>query len=351
MCDLKKTLYLLIIIVIISVLLYSGGMVKIAQDHITHLVSLNSRETTVKTQSNSTTLALLYPTRTTLKAQNNNNSLLFKMNQLPMVSSYCNNKTRPKGREYVLSYAVFGKNSWEKYGKHVKYMADIAAKSSFYREWTVRLYHDSYPVEVQNNLMKLYENLEFCDIKRLVLPFAPNLKVSDVNGMTWRFIPMADPTVYIMCSRDLDVDIYKREEDAVQDWIRTNKTLHSMRDHPDHGALVLGGMWCYRTANSITKGARVLDLILKNAAKRSSTSEARKGDDQFMLSRYLWPELSNDVIQHDSYLCRRYGGSIPFPSQRSAINEIIGLTNRSGIEARICPTECRPKDHQDWLYC
>ena len=227
MDNLKRTLYLFIIVVTIYVLLYSG-VIMIAQDHIIRLLLLDDRGITMKAQNNSTRLS--------------NNSFLFKMDQFPRVSSYCNNKTRPKGREYVLSYAVFGKNSWEKYGKHVKYMADIAAKSSFYRGWTVRLYHDSYPVEVQNNLTKLYKNLEFCDIKGLVLSFAPDLKVSDINGMTWRFIPMADPTVYIMCSRDLDVDIYKREEDAVQDWIRTNKTLHSMRDHPDHGAVILGGM-------------------------------------------------------------------------------------------------------------
>ena len=336
MDNLKRTLYLFIIVVTIYVLLYSG-VIMIAQDHIIRLLLLDDRGITMKAQNNSTRLS--------------NNSFLFKMDQFPRVSSYCNNKTRPKGREYVLSYAVFGKNSWEKYGKHVKYMADIAAKSSFYRGWTVRLYHDSYPVEVQNNLTKLYKNLEFCDIKGLVLSFAPDLKVSDINGMTWRFIPMADPTVYIMCSRDLDVDIYKREEDAVQDWIRTNKTLHSMRDHPDHGAVILGGMWCYRTINNIAKATRILELILKNAAKRSSTSEASKGNDQPMLHIYLWPELKNDVIQHDSYLCKRYAGSIPFPSQRSAVNEIIGLTNRSGIEARVCPTECRPRDHQDWLYC
>ena len=148
------------------------------------------------------------------------------------ITTYCNNKTRLAGSLYVLSYTLFGESSWARYGKNVKKLAEEAEKSSFYRSWTIRVYHELYPLELQKNLTKIYRNLEFCDVRSLVLPFSPNVKVSTINGMTWRFIPMADPTVFIMCSRDLDSDVYKREEDAVRYWMHTNKTLHSMRDHP-----------------------------------------------------------------------------------------------------------------------
>ena len=115
--------------------------------------------------------------------------------------------------------------------------------------------------------------------------------------MTWRFIPMADPTVGIMCSRDLDSELYKREEDAVHYWMHTNKTLHTMRDHPQHDIEILGGMWCYRATNDLARAAQNLELMLKNAGKRSIKSEAKKGDDQFILQRYLWPKVKNDNIQ------------------------------------------------------
>ena len=157
------------------------------------------------------------------------------------------------------------------------------AKSSFYLNGTVRLYHDFYPEELQNNLTKIYKNLELCDVKNLFLPFYSSLKVSSINGMTWRFIPMADPTVFIMCSRDLDVDLCKREEDAVRYWMHTNRTLHSVRDHPACNIEILGSMWCYCTANSLTRATDNLELILKNARRGSSTSEAKKGDDLHML--------------------------------------------------------------------
>ena len=217
--------------------------------------------------------------------------------QFSISSNYCNRKKSRAGNEYVLSYSVFGNNSWEKYGKNVRKVAESAAKSPFYHNWTVRVYHDLYPVSLQVNLTKTYSKLEFCDVRSLVLPFSRNLNISNINGMTWRFIPMADPTVGIMCSRDLDSELYKREEDAVHYWMHTNKTLHTMRDHPQHDIEILGGMWCYRATNDLARAAQNLELMLKNAGKRSIKSEAKKGDDQFILQRYLWPKVKNDNIQ------------------------------------------------------
>ena len=107
---------------------------------------------------------------------------------------------------------------------------------------------------------------------------------------------MADPTVGIMCSRDLDSDLIKRKEDAVHYWMSTKKTLYSMCNHSKHDIEIQGGMWCYRTRNSLIRASRILEMMLKNAEKWSSTLEAIKGDNQIMLQKYLWPTLKNDVI-------------------------------------------------------
>ena len=297
---------------------------------------------------------LLHSERVRNKSEIDTAHLLLQIFQFSKIKNYCNNKTRLKGSEYVLSYTLFGKNSWELFGKKVEKVARDAGRSSFYREWKVRVYHDLYPVELQNSLTKIYKNLDFCDVRNLSLQFLPDLKTSNINGRMWRFIAMADPTVDIMCSRDLDSDLFKLEEDAVRYWMRTNKTLHSMRDHPDHHIQILAGLWCYPSTNSLIKASRNLEVMLKNAERRSSTSEVTKEDDQNILQKYLWPELKNDVIQHDSYLCKYYPGSIPYSSKVLAINEIIGCSEQH-IQfcraAKICPKDCRPRDHLDWLYC
>ena len=126
---------------------------------------------------------------------------------------------------------------------------------------------------------------------------------------------MADPSVGIMCSRDLDSVIYKREEDAVHYWMGTKKTLHTMRDHPSHGIEILAGTWCYRTENNLIRATQNLELMLKNTGKRTDLSEAAKGEDQLLLQTYLWPNVKNDSIQHDSYLCKSFPGSMPYPAK------------------------------------
>ena len=39
------------------------------------------------------------------------------------------------------------------------------------------------------------------------------------------------------------MQIIKREADAVEDWVRKDKILHSMRDHYWHTHLIMGGMY------------------------------------------------------------------------------------------------------------
>lgn len=61
--------------------------------------------------------------------------------------------------------------------------------------------------------------------------------------MNWRFLPTIDVQVSQFMSRDLDSLINKREVAAVQEWLRTRKSFHIMRDHPLHLAEIMGGLW------------------------------------------------------------------------------------------------------------
>ena len=67
--------------------------------------------------------------------------------------------------------------------------------------------------------------------------------------MNWRFLPTLDSQVDFFMSRDLDSLIYKREFFAVQEWLKSRKTLHIMRDHPLHKTPILGGMWGMKLRN------------------------------------------------------------------------------------------------------
>ena len=115
--------------------------------------------------------------------------------------SHCDNEMV---NQFVLSYSSFGKNFWESFGKNIEKVAKGALNSSLCSKWRVRIYHDLYPAEFLEEMRQRFQNIDFIDVRNLFLPFATDLKISSIHGMMWRFIPMGDSNVDIMCSRDLD---------------------------------------------------------------------------------------------------------------------------------------------------
>ena len=81
-----------------------------------------------------------------------------------------------------------------------------------------------------------------------------------------------------------------------------------------------------------------------------------KGSIKKVLSR---PLVSKHTLAHDSYLCKKYKDSETraFPTKRiQGVGNFVGSVIETGgtisfTEAYECPKECRPPDHQDWIYC
>ena len=44
-------------------------------------------------------------------------------------------------------------------------------------------------------------------------------------------------------SRDLDSLFSHREQAAVEEWLKSEKYFHIMRDHPAHDEVILAGLW------------------------------------------------------------------------------------------------------------
>ena len=254
---------------------------------------------------------------------------------------------------FTLSYSLFGKDSWELFGQNVENIAKEASDSTFYGNWSVRIYHENFPSKLQIDLRKKYENLYFCNVRELKLPFFNETNLVNINGRMWRFIPISDPTVDIVCSRDLDSPLYKREEDAVNYWLHSGKIFHTMRDHYWHNIPLLAGMWCYKISENRVQASKILKSLLENAGRRTCDGEAcDKQDDQTVLNKFMWPVVKTDSIQHDSYMCKSIGGSIPFSTKRESPSKFVGC-KRPCTEnlSQKCPVDCRPKGHKDWEFC
>ena len=171
---------------------------------------------------------------------------------------------------------------------------NIKLAKEYYPDWICRFYTDnSVPVEVMIKLVN--EGAEVYSILG---------NRGSFWGMFWRFFANDDPEVERFISRDCDSRINIREKVAVDEWIQSGKSLHTMHDHYFHKAVpILGGMWGLKT------GA-IQDMTGKINAWGHYD---RKGCDQIFLRNVIWPLLRDDVLRHDNGHEMVYGPSNKFP--------------------------------------
>ena len=251
----------------------------------------------------------------------------------------------------VLSYCVFGVNSFQKYKEEMKAVARESAKSQLYgkEKWQVRIYTDIHiPIEYLAEIQNINPRISFINV-------TDNLR--KINGMIWRFLPISEITVDVVCFRDLDSALYKREEAAVREYLANSKYIcHMMRDHPQHYSPIMGGLWCFKNKLDPQLGKTLWRRIQEKAEQRiPGVQEARKGDDQDVLSRHVWPVVIDKTMVHDSFFCYKQPGGRPFPTKRNLIKEpFVGCAKRPcHCKKKIlrCPKKCRPRLHKDWIYC
>ena len=173
-----------------------------------------------------------------------------------------------------MAFSFFGDPNSTKHQKRGYFdgiKKNLDAISSVYNNsWTVRLYHDISPNDFLMvdlcNLSCSNALLDLCPVHQLPHPLFAN--ATHMFPMIWRFMPTLDPQVDVFkstkvhlyvkegpgyfcplsppqvdlfMSRDLDSAPTQREADAVEEWLRSGKTLHVMRDHPSHTFPMLGG--------------------------------------------------------------------------------------------------------------
>ena len=131
-----------------------------------------------------------------------------------------------------------------------------------------------------------------------------------------------------------------------------------------HGTEILGGMWGYYNSRNKKNSKLIFEKILDKQLSRKYNGDLKspKGADQFFLSAHVYPLIKHEAIVHDSYLCKNYEHSSPFPTRRVGAcfvgmvettmkTDLCGINSNKSVEGYTCPVDCRPKDHLDWTQC
>lgn len=278
---------------------------------------------------------------------------------------WCSADSSARGmHQKVITFTLFGAANISLFSRYDSLLRNISTTSrQMYPGWIVRIYHNFHNESetersILNQLFNLscqFDHVDLCSIAELIgripalTPIDPAL-IKGLNPRMLRFLVMLDPNVDIFISRDTDSVIWRREVDAVDEWLRSNYTFHLMRDHRKHNHLILAGMWgakLYQRRDLIEGLTRA--LIVAGQGGDKST-------DQNSLNNILWPTAQFDVMAHDSYQCQNNQmlsksplKVYPFPTMRNGSCYVGGIGQQ--LTADKCPVACRPPNHKDWEFC
>lgn len=188
----------------------------------------------------------------------------------------------------IISFSVYGDNP--KYTNAA--LKNLDLQPEIYPDWICRFYvDDKVPAEI---------------ISEMESKGAEVIRKGKAKGhlaMFWRFEPLKDETIERFIVRDSDSRLNPREASAVQEWVESGKEFHIMRDHPQHGAKICGGMWG-ATSNFIKKESKIFDSEIESYIRSIpfqniySDRGAYFNTDQPWLWKYIWPKIINSHIAH-----------------------------------------------------
>ncbi len=198
----------------------------------------------------------------------------------------------------VISYSLWGSNPMYLIGA----LKNAELQQKFYEGWISRYYVDEkVSIQIQQQLV---------DVGAEVII---SKQQHSFDGAFWRFLALADPEVEVAIFRDTDSRLGERERAAVEEWLKSGKDFHIMRDHPLHGAKMLAGMWGCRS-----DALRNINQLVENWNTFDD-----KWSDQHFLANVVYPKTTGNVMIHDEFF-RFKGESIkPFPTPRNDF-EFVG---------------------------
>ena len=215
----------------------------------------------------------------------------------------------------IISFALWGNNFRYVGGA----LQNIELAKKYFPDWICRFYIGRSTEEKFIEKIKSFDNVEIIRMD----------EEGNWTGMFWRFKAICDPDVDIMLSRDTDSRLGQREYEAVKEFEQSDKLFHIIRDHPNHGIPILGGMW------GTKKG--IIDNIDKLINKFT------KGDfwqvDQNFLTKYIYPIVKDDSLVHDEFFEKK-----PFPKTAGQRNNLFFVGQAYDGDGRIL-------DNKSESYC
>lgn len=218
-----------------------------------------------------------------------------------------NEKLVEKSNKKVISFCLYGINNIrdEKRNFLKGVYVNYELMKTIYPDWILRLYVPiSEPIEYIQPFFDI-ENMEVIIVD------------TNICLRALRFLPYDDPDVDIWLSRDLDSVVNLREQVAVDDWLKGNKTLHVMADNHQHGWAIAGGMFGMKNDYRIN----FIDEVVK--LSENQIDQNTFAIDCLITEKLFYNNYEDSYIQHYS-AGTKLTNSIPFPPHKPIPSKFVG---------------------------
>lgn len=179
----------------------------------------------------------------------------------------------------VFSFTLFG--SHDKYCKGL--LKNVTIIEQKFPGWQVWVYcGDEIPEDILVDL-----NDHAC--VRLI-----PTKQSGMLNKFYRFFAIDDPRVEICLIRDADSRIYERDEACIRQFLASEKSVHIIRDHPNHHHAMMAGMW------GIKKGTPLPESVSAMCQRWIQLRPASDfWSDTLFLCEAIYPFVREYALIHD----------------------------------------------------
>ena len=229
----------------------------------------------------------------------------------------------------IISFSLY--NSLDKY--NIGILKNIELQKTIYKDWEIWIYYDTTVNINFISKLKKYKNIKLFNMSNSLLKN---------HKMIWRFLPINDKNVYLFIVRDCDSRFTQREENAVLEWINSNKLIHVIRDHPNHKSkYIQGGMWGYKN---------YLNYYNINNSLKFWIYKYKK--EYYFLDIYfitfIFKNFKDRMLVHDNWL--RCKNSIKFKDKREK-KEFVGLGFNiiDGKDVAIWQDNRWKYDNDEWI--
>lgn len=171
------------------------------------------------------------------------------------------------------------------WGTHLRYLGgmidNVHIAPSIYPGWVIKIYADD---NLPAKYLKYLQSYTHVDVE-----IRHNPTSNPWHCTLWGLEPFDDVHTTRFISRDADSILSKRESGAVYEWIKSGLPFHVMRDHPQHGAKILRGMF----------GS--IGGLYPGLCEYSIDMNRNPPSCQGLLGDVLWPTVKNKTMAHDDF--------------------------------------------------